>query len=50
MRIPFYGDPIGNFGTAYSCRTMVAMRGLGANTTDIVIYPKVDTDKGQKRP
>lgn len=40
----YYGDPIGNFGTAYSYRTMVAMRGLGANTTDIAIYPKVDTD------
>lgn len=40
----YYADPIGDFGTAYTYRAMVAMRGLGANTTDIAIYPKVDTD------
>lgn len=40
----YYGDPIGNFGTAYDYRTMVAMMGLGANTTDIAIYPKTETD------
>ena len=34
----YYGDPIGNFGTAYDYRTMVALMGLGANTTDIAIY------------
>lgn len=33
----YYGDPIGNFGTAYDYRTMVALMGLGANTTDIAI-------------
>ena len=36
----YFGDPIGNFGTAYTYRTMVALRGLGANTTDVAIYPK----------
>ena len=36
----YYGDPIGNFGTAYDYRTMVALMGLGANTTDIAIYPR----------
>lgn len=40
----YYGDPIGNFGTVYDYRTMVAMMGLGANTTDIAIYPKTETD------
>ena len=40
----YYGDPIGNFGTAYTYRTMVALRGLGANTTDVAIYPKTDVD------
>lgn len=40
----YYGDPIGDFGTAYSYRAMVALMGLGANTTDIAIYPKTETD------
>lgn len=40
----YYGDPIGNFGTAYDYRTMVALMGLGANTTDIAIYPKTAID------
>lgn len=40
----FFGDPIGDFGTAYDYRTMVAMTGLGANTTDIAIYPKTSVD------
>jgi len=40
----YYGDPIGDFGTAYTYRTMVALRGLGANTVDVAIYPKADTD------
>ena len=36
----YYGDPIGDFGTAYDYRTMVALMGLGANTTDVAIYPR----------
>ena len=40
----YYGDPIGDFGTAYTYRAMVALMGLGANTTDIAIYPKTDVD------
>ena len=40
----YYGDPIGDFGTAYDFRTMVALMGLGANTTDIAIYPRTSTD------
>ena len=33
----YYGDPIGDFGTAYTYRAMVALMGLGANTTDVAI-------------
>ena len=40
----YYGDPIGDFGTAYTYRAMVALMGLGANTTDIAIYPKTEVD------
>ena len=40
----YYGDPIGDFGTAYTYRAMVALMGLGANTTNVAIYPKTDVD------
>ena len=40
----YYGDPIGDFGTEYTYRTMVALMGLGANTTDVAIYPKTSAD------
>ena len=40
----YYGRPIGDFGTAYIYRAMVALVGLGANTVDVAIYPKTDTD------
>lgn len=40
----YYGDPIGDFGTAYTYRAMVALMGLGANTTDVAIYPKTEVD------
>ncbi len=40
----YYGDPIGDFGTAYTYRALVALAGLGANTTDIAVYPKLDAD------
>lgn len=40
----YYGDPIGDFGTEYTYRTMVALVGLGANTTDVAIYPKTEVD------
>ena len=35
---------IGDFGTAYTYRAMVALVGLGANTVDVAIYPKTHTD------
>ena len=40
----YFGRPIGDFGTAYTYRAMVALVGLGANTVDVAIYPKTDTD------
>lgn len=40
----YYGDPVGDFGTAYTYRALVALVGLGANTTEIAIYPKLDRD------
>ena len=40
----YFGRPIGDFGTTYTYRAMVALVGLGANTVDVAIYPKTDTD------
>ena len=40
----YFGRPIGDFGTAYTYRAMVALVGLGANTVDVAIYPKTHTD------
>lgn len=41
----YYGKPIGNFGTEYTYRAMVALVGLGANTVDVAIYPKTEIDE-----
>ncbi len=41
----YYGEPIGDFGTAYTYRAMVALVGLGANTVDVAIYPKTAEDE-----
>ena len=41
----YYGRPIGDFGTAYHYRAMVALVGLGANTVDVAIYPKTAVDE-----
>ncbi len=40
----YYGDPIGNFGTAYDYRAMIALGGLGANPLDVAVYCRTDTD------
>lgn len=40
----YYGEPIGDFGTEYTYRAMVALVGLGANTVDVAIYPKTEVD------
>ena len=41
----YFGAPIGNFGTEYTYRAMVALAGLGANPVEVAIYPKTDTDE-----
>ena len=41
----YYGSPIGDFGTEYAYRAMVALVGLGANTVDVAIYPKTTVDE-----
>lgn len=40
----YFDEPIGNFGTEYNYRALVALAGLGANTVDVAIYPKTDVD------
>ena len=44
----YYGKPIGDFGTEYTYRAMVALVGLGANTVDVAIYPKTTVDESGK--
>ena len=41
----YYGKPIGDFGTEYTYRAMVALVGLGANTVDVAIYHKTAVDE-----
>lgn len=40
----YFGTPIGNFGTAYDYRAMIALGGLGANPLDVAIYSKTAVD------
>lgn len=40
----YFMDPIGDFGNDYNYRAAVALVGLGANTTDVAIYPRADVD------
>ena len=40
----YFDAPIGDFGTEYNYRALVALAGLGANTVDVAIYPKTDID------
>lgn len=41
----YFGRPIGEFGTEYNYRAMVALGGLGANTLDVAMYTKTNTDE-----
>ena len=41
----YYGKPIGDFGTAYTYRAMVALAGLGANPVEVAIYPRTGVDE-----
>ena len=40
----YYGDPIGDWGTAYAYRGLIAIKGLGANPTYVALYPEANTD------
>ncbi len=40
----YYGAPIGDFGTEYAYRALVAIAGLGANPVNIALYPKAELD------
>ena len=40
----YFGAPIGDFGTEYAYRALVAIAGLGANTVEVALYPKTDKD------
>ena len=40
----FFGAPIGDFGTEYTYRALVAIAGLGANTVEVALYPKTEKD------
>lgn len=40
----FFGEPIGDFGTEYAFRALVAIAGLGANTVEVAFYPKTEVD------
>lgn len=41
----YFGRPIGEFGTEYNYRTMIALGGLGANTLDVAMYCKTSADE-----
>lgn len=45
----YFGRPIGDFGTEYDYRAMIALGGLGANTLDVALYAKTDTDDTGER-
>lgn len=40
----YFGAPIGDFGTEYDYRALVAIAGLGANTVEVALYPKTQKD------
>lgn len=45
----YYGNPIGEWGTAYAYRALIAIKGLGANPTYVAIYPDAVSDsEGQQ--
>ena len=40
----YYGAPIGDYGTEYAFRALVALRGFGANPITMAVYPSADSD------
>lgn len=40
----YFDEPIGDFGTEYAYRALVAIAGLGANPVYVALYPKTEVD------
>lgn len=40
----YYGEPIGNYGTEYAFRCLIALAGFGANPSEMAIYPSAEAD------
>ncbi|MBQ9718505.1 MAG: DUF1254 domain-containing protein [Clostridia bacterium] len=40
----YYGDPIGDYGSAYAFRCLIALAGFGANPAEMAIYPVASVD------
>lgn len=40
----YYGDPIGDYGTEYAFRCLIALAGFGANPAEMAIYPSAEKD------
>ena len=40
----YFGAPIGDCNTEYAYRALVALAGLGANTVEVALYPKIEQD------
>lgn len=40
----YYGSPIGDYGTAYGFRCLIALAGFGANPPEMAIYPSAEKD------
>ena len=40
----YFGEPIGDFNTEYAYRALVALAGLGTNTVEVALYPKIEQD------
>lgn len=45
----YYDDPIGDFGTAYDYRAVIAYSGLGANPLDVAYYCRANTDSAGEK-
>lgn len=41
----YFGRPIGDFGTEYDYRALIALGGLGANTLDVAMYTQTNKDE-----
>ncbi|MBQ8802901.1 MAG: DUF1254 domain-containing protein [Tyzzerella sp.] len=41
----YYGEPIGDYGTEYAFRCLIALAGFGANPAEMAIYPAAEADE-----